>query len=88
MADLRYSAHSGVLEAEEGRLSLFKNFSKRASLAHSRVPYLSKLPFAAVAIIITLIIVNILVWAAVGVVLVCVVYLTQSREIRMFPDTL
>jgi hypothetical protein len=36
----------------------------------SRVPYLSKLPFPAIAIIVTLIVVNLLTWAAVGIVLV------------------
>jgi len=50
--------------------SFFRNASRKASEYHSRVPYLSKLPFPAIAIIVTLIIVNLLVWAAVGVVLV------------------
>lgn len=36
---------------------------------HSRVPYLNKLPFPAIAIIVTLIIVNLFVWAGVGIVL-------------------
>jgi high-affinity nickel-transport protein len=44
--------------------------SSKASHYHSRVPYLQKLPFPAIAIIVTLIIMNILVWAAVGTVLV------------------
>lgn len=50
--------------------SLFSSVSKKASEYHSRVPYISKLPFPAIAIIITLIVVNLIVWAAVGVVLV------------------
>lgn len=37
---------------------------------HSRIPYLRRLPFPAIAIILTLIMVNLLVWAAVGIVLV------------------
>jgi high-affinity nickel-transport protein len=71
MADPRPSSHDGVAEAEEGKPSLLQSFSSKASLAHARVPYLSKLPFAAVAIIATLIIINLLTWAAVGTVLVC-----------------
>ena len=34
------------------------------------MPYISKLPFPAIAIIVALIVVNLVVWAAVGVVLV------------------
>jgi hypothetical protein len=41
------------------------------------VPYLQKLPFPAIAIIVTLIIINAVVWAAVGVVLVS--YATKQR---------
>jgi high-affinity nickel-transport protein len=51
----------------------FRNVSNKASQYHSRVPYLQRLPFPAIAIIATLIVVNILVWAAVGIVLVCCV---------------
>ena len=70
MTDLRPSSSDGVVEAEEGKFSLLRNLSNKASLAHGRVPYLSKLPFAVVAIIATLITINLLVWAAVGAVLV------------------
>lgn len=49
---------------------MFKSWSNKASDYHSRVPYLNKLPFPALAIIVTLIIINILVWVAVGIVLV------------------
>ncbi|KAF2107214.1 high-affinity nickel-transport protein-domain-containing protein [Lophiotrema nucula] len=62
------SAVSAVDE-EQGQPSMFRDFSKKASGYHARVPYLQKLPFAAVAIIVILIVVNLLVWAAVGVVL-------------------
>jgi high-affinity nickel-transport protein len=51
--------------------SFFHNVSAKASHYHARVPYLQKLPFPAIAIIATLIVVNLLVWAAVGIVLVC-----------------
>lgn len=50
--------------------SFFSNVSLKASEYHSRVPYISKLPFPAIAIIVTLVVVNLIVWAAVGVVLV------------------
>ncbi|KAH7076117.1 high-affinity nickel-transport protein-domain-containing protein [Paraphoma chrysanthemicola] len=49
--------------------SFFGQVSKKASHFHSRIPYIQKLPFPAIAIIVTLIVVNLLVWAAVGVVL-------------------
>ena len=57
-------------DEEQGKPSLFKDFSNKASGYHARVPYLQKLPFAAVAIIVTLVAINLLVWAAVGAVLV------------------
>ncbi|KAH6625795.1 high-affinity nickel-transport protein-domain-containing protein [Boeremia exigua] len=60
---------SHVLNAETNKPTLFSNVSKKASEYHSRVPYISKLPFPAIAIIVTLIVVNLIVWAAVGVVL-------------------
>ncbi|OAL48228.1 NicO-domain-containing protein [Pyrenochaeta sp. DS3sAY3a] len=53
----------------ENKPSFFGNVSAKASNYHARVPYLRKLPFAAIAIIATLIIINALVWAAVGIVL-------------------
>lgn len=57
-------------DANNTKSTVFGNMSKKASEYHSRVPYISKLPFPAIAIIVTLIVVNLLVWAAVGVVLV------------------
>lgn len=57
-------------DASNTKPSFFVNVSSKASAYHARVPYLSKLPFPAIAIIVTLIVVNLLVWAAVGVVLV------------------
>ena len=68
--------------------TLLKNWSTKASRYHARVPYLSRLPFPALAIIITLIIVNLLVWAAVGIVLVCNPHNPQNLrfvEILMMP---
>ncbi|KZF21492.1 NicO-domain-containing protein [Xylona heveae TC161] len=46
-----------------------KTLKDRAVSYHGRVPVLRKLPFPAVAIILTLILVNALVWVAVGIVL-------------------
>jgi hypothetical protein len=54
----------------DGKPSFFRNASNKASTYHARVPYLRRLPFSAIAIITTLIFVNLLVWAAVGIVLV------------------
>ncbi|KAF2638609.1 NicO-domain-containing protein [Massarina eburnea CBS 473.64] len=56
-------------DVEMGDASIFNIWTSKASTYHSRVPYLRKLPFAALAIIITLIIVNLLVWVGVGIVL-------------------
>jgi high-affinity nickel-transport protein len=52
-------------------MSIYKSWKNKASAYHSRVPYLNRLPFNAIAIIVTLVVVNILVWVAVGIVLVC-----------------
>ncbi|KAF2653219.1 high affinity nickel transport protein nic1 [Lophiostoma macrostomum CBS 122681] len=57
------------VEEGDGKLSMFKNMHWKAARYHATVPYLNKLPFNAIAIIVTLIAVNLLVWAAVGVVL-------------------
>lgn len=57
-------------DVPDDKPSFFNNMSNKASAYHARVPYLSKLPFPAIAIIFTLIVVNLIVWAAVGVVLV------------------
>jgi high-affinity nickel-transport protein len=59
-----------VADNADTKPSFFHNVSVKASHYHSRVPYIQKLPFPAIAIIVTLIIVNLLVWAAVGIVLV------------------
>jgi high-affinity nickel-transport protein len=69
MADPRPSTRGseGIDLAEH---SLLKSWSNKASEYHARVPYLSRLPFPALAIILTLILVNLFVWAAVGIVLV------------------
>ncbi|KAF1834923.1 NicO-domain-containing protein [Decorospora gaudefroyi] len=49
--------------------SFFRDASNKASTYHSQIPYLRRLPFSAITIIVTLIFVNLLVWAAVGIVL-------------------
>ncbi|KAF2456475.1 high-affinity nickel-transport protein-domain-containing protein [Lineolata rhizophorae] len=54
---------------EEDRPGFFGNVSYKAALYHERVPGVRKLPFPAVAVIIALIAVNVIVWAAVGVIL-------------------
>ncbi|KZM18973.1 metal ion binding [Ascochyta rabiei] len=56
-------------DASNTKPSFFANVSNKASTYHARVPYLSKLPFPAIAIIVTLIAINVVVWAAIGVVL-------------------
>ncbi|RAR13036.1 high affinity nickel transport protein nic1 [Stemphylium lycopersici] len=53
----------------ENKPSFFRNASNKASMYHAGIPYLRKLPFPVIAIITTLVAVNLLVWAAVGVVL-------------------
>ncbi|KAF2277922.1 3-oxoacyl-synth [Westerdykella ornata] len=58
-----------AVHVEDGKPSLIDSLSNKASTYHSRVPYLRKLPFPAIAIIVTLILVNVVVWAVVGVVL-------------------
>jgi high-affinity nickel-transport protein len=58
-------------DVSDGNPSFFRKASDKASEYHSRIPYISRLPFPAIAIIVTLVVVNLLVWAAVGVVLVC-----------------
>jgi high-affinity nickel-transport protein len=59
----------------QSKSSFFGQVSTKASHFHSRIPYIQKLPFPAIAIIVALILVNLFVWAAVGVVLVrCIEY--------------
>ncbi|KAF1967735.1 high affinity nickel transport protein nic1 [Bimuria novae-zelandiae CBS 107.79] len=65
MEDRPVSSHG----SEDVEISAFKSWTNKAARCHSRVPYLNKLPFPAISIIITLIVVNILVWVAVGIVL-------------------
>ena len=55
----------------EGKPSFFRHASNKVSTYHAQTPYLRRLPFPVIAIIITLITVNLLVWAAVAIVLVC-----------------
>lgn len=70
MADARPETRSSEQE-EPAQRSMMKRWHGKASAYHAQVPYLQKLPFPAVAIIAILISVNLLVWAAVGIVLVC-----------------
>lgn len=50
------------------RLSLVTTFRRRATALHNKTPGLKALPFEAVAIITFLILVNIIVWIAAGIV--------------------
>ncbi|PSN74626.1 NicO-domain-containing protein [Corynespora cassiicola Philippines] len=56
-------------DGDQGKASIFKNISDKASLYHARVPYLRRLPFSVIAVIAILIIVNLVVWAGVAIVL-------------------
>ncbi|RYO24155.1 hypothetical protein AA0111_g8690 [Alternaria arborescens] len=67
MATSRPSSIAG--SDAEAKPSFFRNASNKASTYHAQIPYLRRLPFPVIAIIITLIVVNLLVWAAVGIVL-------------------
>lgn len=60
----------GELDAGESKPSLFGEFATKANTYHSRMPYVRKLPLPVIGIILTLVLVNIIVWAAVGVILV------------------
>ena len=52
------------------KISLLQDWTKRSKIYHDRIPYVNKLPFAAIAVIVSVGCVNAIVWAAVGVVLV------------------
>ncbi|EOA83500.1 hypothetical protein ACJQWK_00326 [Exserohilum turcicum] len=67
MTTSRAPSHAG--SDPENKPSFLRNASNKASEYHAQIPYLRRLPFAVISIIITLIFVNLLVWAAVGVVL-------------------
>lgn len=63
-------SRAGSDDLETGEASVLKKWTNKASTYHSRLPYLRKLPFSALAIIITLIVINVLIWVAVAIVLV------------------
>ncbi|EON64367.1 hypothetical protein W97_03598 [Coniosporium apollinis CBS 100218] len=71
---------AGISDEER---SFLKKATDRAVVYHGRVPYLSKLPFRAVAIIVALVVVNLVVWAATGVVLATL----PSRPLRALIST-
>ncbi|KAK8226702.1 high-affinity nickel-transport protein-domain-containing protein [Phyllosticta capitalensis] len=62
----QYPSSDGASQEERGFLT---NVSKKAEVYHGRVPYLRKLPFSSISVIIAVAVVNILLWVAVGVVL-------------------
>jgi hypothetical protein len=51
-------SRAGSDDLETGEASVLKKWTNKASTYHSRLPYLRKLPFSALAIIITLIVIN------------------------------
>ncbi|OJD34879.1 high-affinity nickel-transporter [Diplodia corticola] len=53
----------------EDKVTFLGNVSKKAEMYHGRVPYLRRLPFSALAIIIVIAMVNAAAWVAVGIVL-------------------
>ena len=53
-----------------GTMKPFRSLHKSAELYHGRTPYLRKIPLAALGLIGLIALINALVWAAVGVVLV------------------
>ncbi|KAF2730675.1 NicO-domain-containing protein [Polyplosphaeria fusca] len=69
MADRPPSSQVGSEHRAAANSSTLKAWTAKASAYHARVPYLRRLPFSALAIIATLIAVNLMVWVAVGVVL-------------------
>lgn len=54
------------------RISMFRrNFIRRAERYHARIPAIKKIPLSAIGIISLIALINMLVWAVCGVVLVC-----------------
>ncbi|KAK7526813.1 high-affinity nickel-transport protein-domain-containing protein [Phyllosticta citriasiana] len=69
MADALQPCPSSDATSLEGR-GFLNNTSKKAEYYLGRIPYLRKLPFASIAVIASVAIGNVLLWVAVGVVLV------------------
>jgi high-affinity nickel-transport protein len=82
MATVLVNDGTDLLEGnvDQSRRSWFKAVSVKATDTHARVPGLKKLPFPAFAIIVFLIFVNIAVWVAAGIVLVCFFILKVDRS--------
>lgn len=69
-----HNQHQVIAMSGNGRnrLSLFKRtFLLRAEKIHARIPAVKKIPLSAIAIILFIALINMLVWAICGVVLVC-----------------
>lgn len=63
------------------RISLFRRkFIRRAERIHARIPAVKKIPLSAVGIISLIALINMLVWAVCGVVLVCLPFHGVSDE--------
>lgn len=60
-------------ETPTHNLTAKDDFASKAAVYHGRIPGIRRLPFSVVAIILLILSINIIVWAAVGVVLVSAV---------------
>lgn len=65
-----WSQHGGTEDAYGTKGSVLQEWTKRTKSYHGRIPYINKLPFPAIAVIIAVGCVNALVWVAAGIVLV------------------
>lgn len=66
------------------RASLFrKKFIRRAERIHSRIPAIKKIPLSAIGIIALIALINMLVWAVCGVVLVCLLFIEHEMRTNM-----
>lgn len=60
----------GTQNAYNTKHSVLQQFKNQIKSCHNRIPYINKLPFPVMAMIIAVGCVNALVWVAVGIVLV------------------
>lgn len=64
------------------KMALVKQLLQKGQPHHERIPYLRNLPLPAIAIVALLVVVNMLVWAAVGVVLVGFEQVPPVHDVR------
>ncbi len=69
---MEHSSLLGASDGEDGQAkpSLMKSLANRIAVYHGRTPVVKKIPLAAVVVILGLFMINIAVWAGVGIVLV------------------